>query len=611
MQAETHATRQVKLGRPPMDFVHRKDGAMLVTSPQPLGPYPTRLTERLEHWATTAPDRIFLAQRDEHDAWRSVTYARALPMVRAIGQALLDRGLSAERPVVILSGNDIEHALLAVACLHVGVPVAPVSVPYSTVSKDFARLRHIVEHTTPGLVFAADAGPFAPAIAGVVPDDVEIVLTRGTLAERSSTSFAALLATSATSAVDAAAARIKPDDLAKLLFTSGSTGVPKAVINTHRMLCSNQQMILEAMSFMADTPPVIVDWLPWNHTFGGNHNLGLILYNGGSFYIDDGAPTSAGIARTVRNLREIAPTVYFNVPKGYEELVAYLKREPDLCRVFFSRLELMFYAGAGLAQHVWDDLNALAVATCGEKVVMLTGLGSTETAPFALVCRSDVTGSGIVGLPVPGVSLKLIPNGDKLEALVRGPNVTPGYWRDPVQSAAAFDEEGYYRFGDALAFVDPATPDKGFMFDGRISEDFKLATGTWVNVGPLCARAVAAMAPYARAVVVAGHDRDFIAILVVPDPAACRDLDAAALHKALQPLLTKLATNGTGSSTRVQRAMILDAPLSIDAGEITDKGSLNQRAVLKSRAQMIADLYAEPPSSSVIIAQVASEKALS
>jgi feruloyl-CoA synthase len=595
-------TRAVKLGRPEMRFTHQTDGTILVESPEPLGPYPARLTERLLHWAETAPNRVFMAQRDADDVWQSITYGETLTKIRAIGQFLLDRALSPERPVVILSGNDLEHALLGLACLHVGIPYAPLSVPYSTVSTDFERLRHIVDLLQPGLVFAADAALFGRAIAAVVSEDTDIVLTRGAIPGRRHTPFADLLAIQATEAVDAAFARVGPDTIAKFLFTSGSTGLPKGVINTQLMLCSNQQMLLEALPFMADTPPVILDWLPWNHTFGGNHNFGLVLYNGGSMYLDDGAPTAAGMARSVRNLREIAPTVFFNVPKGYEELVAYLRREPALRERFFSRLELMFYASAGLAQHVWDELDELGIATTGERVVMLTGLGATETAPFALVCRPEVTGSGIVGLPVPGMSLKLVPEGDRLEARVRGPNITPGYWRNKAQTEAAFDDEGFYKFGDALKFVDPDDPDKGFRFDGRISENFKLATGTWVHVGALRARAVAAFAPYARDVVVAGHDQDDVAVLVVPDPPACEGLRGAALLARLRPLLNAFAATGTGSASRVVRAALLEAPLSIDRGEITDKGSLNQRAVLKSQAALVADLYVDPPPAHVLVA---------
>ncbi len=593
-------TRHVRLGRHTPRFAYRPDGSIIVDSPDRLGTYPRALTERLEHWALVAPDRVFLAERDAERNWRKVTYREAFATVRAIGQALLDRGLSVERPVMILSGNDINHALLGLAAMHVGIPYAPISVPYSTMATDFARLRHIFAKLTPGLVFSSASGPFARAIEAVVPRSVEIVLTSGDLPDRAHTNFDDFTAARATPAVDQAHAKITADTIAKFLFTSGSTGLPKGVINTQRMLCSNQQMILESLRFMEDTPPVIVDWLPWNHTFGGNHNVGLIVYNGGSFYIDDGAPTAAGIVKSVENLRDIAPTVYFNVPKGYEELVAHLRRDADFTRHFFSRLELMFYAGASLAQHVWDELNDLALATQGERVAMITGLGSTETAPFALACRSDVTGSGIVGLPVPGVDMKLVPNQGKLEARVKGPNITPGYWRESGLTASVFDDEGYYQLGDALAFVDVAFPDKGFRFDGRVSEDFKLATGTWVSVGPLRARVIAALAPYVRDVVVAGADRDYVAVIIVLDPPACVGLDEATIREALRPMLAELATHAAGSSQRVMRAVLLDAPLSLDAGEITDKGSLNQRAVLSARKALVETLYAATPGSDVV-----------
>lgn len=607
-------TRSVRLGSPQVRFEHLPDGTIHVRPSGTLPPYPPRITERLGHWAAHAPDRTFLARRDAGGAWQRVSYAAAYATVRRIAQALLDRGLSAERPVAILSGNGIEHALLGLAAMHVGVPYAPISPAYSLVSKDYLKLLHIIKILMPGLVFAESGTAFGAAIAATAPAGTEVVVAGTLPSDRPATAFGVLATTVPTEAVDAAAAAVGPDTVAKILFTSGSTGTPKGVINTQRMLCSNQEMLRTSLAFMADEPPVLVDWLPWNHTFGGNHNVGLVLYNGGTLYIDDGKPTPAGIAETVRNLREISPTIYFNVPKGFEELVTYLRAEPALRETFFRRLNLMFYAGAGLAQHVWDALDELAVATVGERIVMLTGLGATETAPFAIVCRPDMTGSGIVGLPVTGNDLKLVPTGGKLEARLRGPNVTPGFWRQDVLTRAAFDEDGYYKLGDALKFIDPARPDLGFLFDGRISEDFKLATGTWVSVGPLRALLIAALAPYVRDVVIAGLDRDYVAALLIPDLPACRAIcsdlpeDAipadvfahGAVHAELHRALTTLAAISTGSSMRVRRALLLHEPPSIDAGEITDKGSINQRAVLAHRADLVAALYAEPPHAHVI-----------
>ena len=597
--------RAVALG--PVEAVThiREDGALIVQAPRALGEYPRRLTERLEHWARVAPDRVWLAQRAAGGEWRRVTYAQALASARSIGAALIARGLSAERPLAILSGNSIEHGLLALAALHVGIPSAAISVAYSLISTDFAKLRHIIGVLTPGMVFVDDGAAYATALAQAVPAEIERVML--TNVADGATEFADLLATPPGPA-DAAAARVGPETVAKFLFTSGSTGTPKGVVNTQLMLCSNQQMILEAFPFLAETPPVLVDWTPWNHTFGGNHDFGLVLYNGGTLYIDDGKPTAAGMAESIRNLREIAPTFYLNVPKGYEELVRYLRAEPEFARHFFSRLQLFFYAGAGIAQHVWDELDSVAVATMGEKIQMLAGFGSTETAPFALLCRPDCAHAGVVGLPSPGITLKLVPNGDKLEARIKGPNVTPGYWRNAEQTAAAFDEEGFYKFGDAMRWVDRLRPELGFAFDGRISEDFKLSTGTWVSVGPLRAKLIAALAPYARDVVIAGIDRDFIAILVIPDSAACQALcpgaaDALAhpsLMDAIRAALRTLAEAATGSSTRVVRAHLLREAPSIDRGEITDKGSINQRAVLAARAHLVAALYAEPLGADVI-----------
>lgn len=600
--------RRVALGPLESDFVARADGTMIVRNRAPLGAYPARITARLEHWAAVAPARPFLARRDHGGDWRVVTFGQAYGHVRAIGQALLDRGLSPERPVAILSGNSIEHALLAIACMHVGVPYTSVSTAYSLVSRDFGRLRQVLGVLTPGLVLAEDGVAYSAAIAAAVAPDCEVVVVDRPTAGRAVTDFASLLATTPTPDVEAATARVGPDTIAKFLFTSGSTGHPKGVINTQRMVCSNQEMIASVFPVLREAPPVLVDWLPWNHTFGGNHNTGITLYHGGTLYIDDGRPTAEGFPETIRNLREIAPTVYFNVPKGFEELVRHLRRDADLARTFFARVSLMFYAGAGLAQHVWDELDAAAVATVGERIVMTAGIGATETAPSVTVTRADCNQSGIIGLPLPGQEIKLVPTGDKREMRVRGPNVMPGYWRNPEATRAAFDAEGFYRMNDALAFVDDADWQKGFRFDGRITEDFKLATGTWVSVGPLRARLARHLAPLLRDSVIAGVDQDFVTALIVPDIDAC----AALCPKAADPLghptviaalragLRAMAQESTGSSTRVVRVAILREPPSIDAGEVTDKGSLNQRALLTRRAALVGRLYAEPPPADII-----------
>ena len=477
--------RPVRLGALDAVLERRPDGAILVRSAQPLGVFHNTLSEPLEHWAKVAPERVFLGQRDAEGRWRTLTYAQVLDQVKRIGAALLRRGLSAERPIAVISGNDIEHALLGLAAVYVGIPYAPISAAYSLMSSDFGKLRMILDLLTPGIVFASDGGAYGRAIAAVVPENVELVVTRNPPANRKATLFADLIGAEDASGVAAAHAKVTPDTIAKFLFTSGSTGQPKAVINTHRMLCSNQAMIAAGFEFVTDEPPVVVDWLPWSHTFGSNHNFYLVLTNGGSLYIDDGNPTPPGVPKTARNLREIAPTIYFNVPKGYEALVAHFRADDELRRNFFSRLKVLFYAGAALNQATWDDLTQLAIETTGERIIFLSSLGSTETSPLALACTWDFDKAGNIGLPCPGVELKLVPNDGKLEARLRGPHITPGYWRQEQLTREAFDEEGFYKIGDALKFADPNDPGKGLLFDGRIAEDYKLSTGTWVSVGPL------------------------------------------------------------------------------------------------------------------------------
>jgi feruloyl-CoA synthase len=573
------------------------------------------------HWAKVAPDRIFLAQRDAAGAWRSMSYAQTVAAVRALAAALLERGLNAERPIAILSGNDIEHALIGLAAMHVGIPYAPISVPYSLLSQDFGKLKTIVATLTPGLVFAANGTAFARAIAAAMPDGVEVVVTANPPDDRKATLFSALAGASPTPAVDAAHAKVGPDTIAKFLFTSGSTGQPKGVINTQRMLCANQAMIRSGFAFFADEPPVLVDWPPWNHTFGGNHDFGLVLDNGGSLYIDEGRPLPGAIEATVRNLRDIAPTIYLNVPKGYEMLLPYLRSDAELRARFFSRLKVLFYAGASLAQHVRDELERLAIDTTGERIIFLSSLGSTETAPLALACTWECAHVGNIGLPAPGVELKLVPSGGKLEARLRGPNITPGYWRAPELTAAAFDEEGYYKLGDALKFEDPADPSKGLLFDGRIAEDFKLSTATWVSVGPLRAAFIAHCAPLVRDVVLAGAERDEVTALIFPDIDACRgivpDLAANAsvphllgdprVRAAFARKLGSFAAASTGTSGRIMRAVLLAEPASLDIGEMTDKGSINQRAVLAHRAAIVEALYADPPPPHIIVAKQTAE----
>jgi feruloyl-CoA synthase len=608
-----HPLRPISYGDPAVTIERHDDGTIYLRPTNSIGDYPERVTDYLHHWAKEAPDRVFMAERAEGGGWREVTYAQMLDAARHIASALLSRGLSADKPIVILSGNSVDHALIAFGALYAGIPYAPVSPAYSLVSKDYGKLGYLMKLLTPGLVFVDDANAFTNAIHFNVPEGTEVVVSTGSLPDRPVTKLSDLLVTPEAANLDAANAAIGQDTIAKFLLTSGSTGNPKAVINTQRMMCANQIMLRDTLAFLKDEPPVIIDWLPWNHTFGGNHNIGLTLFNGGSMYLDDGKPTPAGIEQTIRNLREISPTVYFNVPKGYESLLPYLREDAVLREKFFARLHAMFFSGAALSAYVWDSLDELSVQTTGVRVPMLTGLGATETSPFFMCVNPVTSRSGHVGLPVPGNDAKLVPNNGKMEVRAKGPNITPGYWREPELTAKAFDEEGYYIFGDALKAVDPDDLSAGFDFDGRISEDFKLGSGTWVSVGPLRARFVGTCAPLVRDVVIAGINRDELAALVILDLDGCRvinpdlpagDLAAAAndpiIRDAFRERLARFMAGATGSSTRIAKAVLLGTPLSIDRGEVTDKGSVNQRAVLEHRAKLIDDIYGNPEVAKVI-----------
>jgi feruloyl-CoA synthase len=589
------------------------EGSILVQPDEALRAYPTVITDRVHQWATRFPDRICIAKRDARWEWIRLTYAQVFDSVRRIGQALLNRQLSADRPIAILSENDLEQFLLTFAAMHVGIPIAPISPSYSLLSKDFNRVRHALNLVTPGLIFASDGTRYRSVIEGTVAEDTELVVTSSPPPGRRSTLFSELLAATPGPGVEAAHARIQSGDVAKILFTSGSTGVPRGVINTHRMICSNLQMIAQVFPFLEDEPPVLVDWLPWHHTFGGNHNIGIALYNGGTFYIDDGKPGPRFIEETIRNLREISTTVIFNVPKGYEGLLPYLQADGALRETFFRSLQLLFYAAAGMSQAVWDAYRKLAVETCGERILMVTGLGATETAPMAIQASWETNRAGAIGIPVPGVEVKLVPRDLKLEVRVRGPNVTPGYWRQPELTQKVFDEDGFLILGDAVRFVDSADINKGFLFDGRFSEDFKLSSGTWVSVGPLRLKILSHFAPFVQDVVITGHDRDEVGMLVFPDWTACRSLcpegspeskaeilGQEAVRARFQSLLESFAKISTGNSNRVMRAVLVEDPPSLDAGEVTDKGSLNQRAVLELRAELVAQLYAPEPSQQIL-----------
>jgi feruloyl-CoA synthase len=591
------------------------DGSTRLTSPEPLQPWLPRLNDALEHWAQQAPERVFVARRDATqpgEPWQTLTYAQMRERARRLGQALLDLGASAQRPLLILSGNDLEHLSLALGAMWAGVPHVPASPAYSLVSQDHGKLRHVVSLTTPGVVFAA--GPaYLRAIEAALPPGTPVVMTDAPAdapadggARAGLHSFERLLRTEPGPALDAAHAAVGPDTVLKILFTSGSTRMPKGVTTTHRMLCANQQMLRQTLAFLADEPPVLVDWLPWNHVFGGSHNVGLALVNGGTLYIDDGKPTPEGLATTLRNLREISPTLYFNVPKGFEMIVQAMRTDTVLRDSLFRRCQATMFAGAGLSQAVWDEWDRHAEAAIGERLRMITGLGMTEAAPTCTFAVGTDTASGHIGLPVPGVEAKLVWDeaAGKTEIRFRGPNVMPGYWRAPQQTAEVFDEEGFYRTGDAVRWIDEAEPQRGLRFDGRIAEDFKLATGTFVSVGPLRARIMREGDPCVWDAVITGLNRNEVGALIFPRLDDCRRLaglpataDAPQVlrHPAVQgffqALLDRLQQGATGSASRVARLHVMHQPPSLDAGEVTDKGTINQRAVLTNRAALVERLH--------------------
>lgn len=595
--------REVAIGHPAVEVLE-VGGILHMRSLETLEPMPERLLDRLVHWAQIRPGHTFIAARDADGQWRRISYAQMLEDVRAIAQSLLGYGLGAERPLAILSGNDIEHLQMALGAMYAGIPYCPVSPAYSLLSQDFAKLRHVCDLLQPGLIFVSDAAVYQRAADAVLPAETPLVAVRGEMAGRPQVSFASLLEQPGGAEAQAAFMASGPDSIAKFLFTSGSTKLPKAVITTQRMLCANQQMLLQTFPVFAEEPPVLVDWLPWNHTFGGSHNLGIVLYNGGTLYLDGGKPTAQGFAETLRNLKEISPTAYLTVPKGWEELVTALETDSDLRERFFARIKLFFFAAAGLSQSIWDRLDRVAEQHCGERIRMMAGLGMTEASPSCTFTTGPLSMAGYIGLPAPGCEVRLVPVDGKLEGRFRGPHIMPGYWRAPEQSAEAFDDEGFYRSGDAIKLADACNPQWGLMFDGRLAEDFKLSSGVFVSVGPLRNRAVLEGSPYVQDLVIAAPDRECLGALVFARLYECRQLsglpaaasDAQVL--ASEPVrqwfadwLQRLNLQASGNASRLEWIALQDEVASIDRGEITDKGSINQRAVLQWRAAHVEALY--------------------
>jgi feruloyl-CoA synthase len=592
----------------------REDGSLLLDSQIALEAYERCIGMYLEKWASETPDCPFLLERDGQGQWSGVTYAQARSKVYQIATWLLRHDATPEHPVAVLSDNSVEHGLLMLACMHAGVPYSAISPAYSLVSKDHAKLKSLILRLDPGVIYMSDAGKYSAALDAISKLHRAVLVTaEGSIPPSGGVTFSSLLPEADTALVADAFSRVNGDTVAKILFTSGSTSEPKGVINTQRMLCSSQQAKAQIWPFLKETPPVLLDWLPWNHTFGSNHNFNLVLMRGGTLYLDAGKPMPGLFDTSIANLRDVAPTIYLNVPRGYDMLVPALRSEAALRKAFFSRLQLIFYAAAALPQHLWEALAELSMQELGYAVPMVTAWGSTETSPLATECHYQAERSGVIGLPIPGTTLKLVPNSGKLEVKVKGPNITPGYYRQPELTATAFDEEGFYLIGDAVRFVDPDQPRLGLLFDGRVAEDFKLSTGTWVSVGALRLKAIEKLAPVAQDVVVAGHDRDCICLLIFPNPVACRQLAGLPADAPMSEVvnhelvrshvkvgLNELRSTGSGSSTFAQRALLMFEPPSVDGGEITDKGYINQAAVLKNRAHLVDRLYAEAPDAEVI-----------
>ena len=578
-------------------------GAFVLRSPEALQPYARCVGEWLEHWARATPDSLAFAEPDSHSTagWRGLSWAELRQRTGRQAQALLDLQLPAGKPIVVLSDNSLDHLVLLLAGMHVGRAVCTVSSAYCRLAGgDYGRIHAILCALDPALVYASDAAVYGPPLlqAGI---HALTVFSQGADTHPGALALAQLDAAE-TSAVMQAYAAITRETHAKYLLTSGSTGHPKVVINTHRMLCANQQMLRQTLRFLDHEKPVLLDWLPWSHTFGGNHNTHIVLRTGGTMYLDDGRPLPGAIDRTLKHLRHIQPTVYFNVPRGFEMMLPALETDDALARHFFAKLRMLFYAGAGMPVSTWQRLEAVAARVREEPLWMTTSWGSTETSPAITFASWHLKGPGVIGLPMPGVSLKFVPvagPGGKLEMRVKGDHIFPGYRDNEAATRSAFDEDGYYCIGDAGYLQDEADPLQGVVFNGRVAEDFKLTSGTWVSVGTLRVRVVSALAPYAQDVLITGHDRSEIGALVFLSEAG-RALSADQLAAHLRQALRALKAEGGGSSQTPTLALLLPDSPSAAAGEITDKGYVNQRTALARRAADVEALYAQTADARVV-----------
>ncbi|MCK9917504.1 feruloyl-CoA synthase [Microbacteriaceae bacterium K1510] len=608
--ANNAAYSSVALAAPAVDVEHGGNGEIVLTSSLPLSDTPRQINDYLRLWAAKAPERIFLAERRADGSWRKLSYGEAADAANRISSSLIARGHGPDNPVAALCDNCINMALLKLGAMQVGIPFLPVSPAYSLMSENFAKLKHVATLFTPSLIYVPAIAPFARALKamGFAGDLVSDAPDKDWA---DAITFDDLLTQAPAANVENRYAEVGPDSVAKILLTSGSTGMPKGVINTQRMMCANGVAIDAVWPFLTEKPPVIVDWLPWNHTFGTNFNFNQILRHGGTMWIDAGKPVPGKLDITLRNMREIQPTLLYNVPRGFDAILPTLEADDAFARHVFEKLDIIFYAGSALPSHLWQRLDALSIRVRGERIPILSSLGSTETAPVSTLCHWRASESGGVGLPVPGVSVKLVPEGQKLEIRVKGPNITPGYYRQPDLTEKAFDEEGFFKLGDAVRFVDPDRPESGLLFDGRVSENFKLSSGTWVHVGELRIGAISAAAPAIMDAVVTGHDRDEVGLLAFLNPVACRDICGAdaqgevahhpALHAHIRAAFAAFNRDNTGSSRRIARVLLLTEPPSIDGNEITDKGYINQRGVLERRAALVARLHSDDAQPDVVV----------